>query len=379
MKLLSLRLNGFRNLETDELNFDPVLNIFIGPNGQGKTNLLEAINMTATLKTFKTGIKNADLIKWGESEAHLTAQYDESGPLPVDIHISPEGKKASLSGTKIKDAAELGKNLAAVTFTPDDLQLIKGSPDNRRRALDRFCFGLDPRYAQSYRRYAKALAHRNQLLKSYPVDRLSLDAFSETLILTGVELIQLRFEAAQKWATVFEEQLESLVQGAFGAHMRYLSQVFGLDNLNDLSTQELTHLFREKINKKTDEELRRRTSLVGPHLDDIYFDFSGRAARKIVSQGQARAMVLALKIAEVQVIHQTRQHPPLLLLDDVISELDQEKAKNLLQKMVSLGTQTFMTTTELTPLFKEQNGMTFKLIGGCIEASHTIQTHFTEI
>lgn len=378
MKLISLRLNGFRNLETDELDFDPILNIFIGPNGQGKTNLLEAINMTATLKTFKTGIKNADLIQWGASEAHLSAQYDESGPLPVEIHISPEGKKASMSGTKIKDAAELGKNLAAVTFTPDDLQLIKGSPDNRRRALDRFCFGLDSRYAQSYRRYAKALAHRNQLLKGYPVDRPSLDAFNETLIMTGVELIQLRFEAAQKWAVEFETQLESLVQGAFCAQMQYLSQVFGLDNLAAFTSEELVQRFREKIKIKTDEELRRRTSLVGPHLDDIYFDFSGRAARKIVSQGQARAMVLALKIAEVEVIHQMRQHPPLLLLDDVISELDKEKANNLLQKMISLGTQTFMTTTELTPLFKEQDGMAFQLVEGRVKVNETIQTHFME-
>jgi DNA replication and repair protein RecF len=378
LKLNSLRLSGFRNLETAELNFDPILNIFIGANGQGKTNLLEAVNMTATLKTFKTGIKNADLIRWGDSEAHLTAQYDESGPLPVDIHISPEGKKATLSGTKIKDAAELGKNLAAVTFTPDDLQLVKGSPDNRRRALDRFCFGLDPRYAQCYRRYAKALAHRNQLLKSYPVDRLSLDAFNETLILTGLELIQLRFGASQKWACVFEEQLESLVGGAFGAQMQYQSQVFGLDNLRAFTTEELQQLFREKMASKADEEVRRRTSLVGPHLDDIYFDFSGRAARKIVSQGQARAMVLALKIAEVQVIHQARHHPPLLLLDDVISELDTEKASNLLQKMVSLGTQTFMTTTELTPLFKEQNGMAFNLTEGRVNHTKKIQTYFVE-
>ena len=335
--------------------------------------------MTATLKTFKTGIKNADLIHWQKDNAHLNAQYDESGPLPVEIVLSPEGKKAKMSGTKVKDAAELGKNLAAVTFTPDDLQLVKGSPDNRRRALDRFCFGLDARYAQSYRRYAKALAHRNQLLKTYPVDRASLEVFNETLILTGLELTHLRFDASQQWAEVFAEQLTGLVNGAFTASMHYDSQIYGTDSWASLSVTERREVFHQKIIiSKTDEELRRRTSLVGPHLDDIYFDFGGRPARKLVSQGQARAIVLALKIAEVEVIHQTRQHPPLLLLDDVISELDAEKANNLLQKMVSLGTQTFMTTTELTPLFEKHSGLVLSLNEGTITSQRSIAVHFQE-
>jgi len=378
LKLISLQLSYFRNLKPTNLSFDPVLNIFIGPNGQGKTNLLEAINMTATLKTFKTGIKNADLIQWNQTTAKLMAQYDESGPLPVEIMVSAEGKKAKLSGTKVKDAAELGRNLAAVTFTPDDLQLVKGSPDNRRRALDRFCFGLDARYAQSYRRYAKALAHRNQLLKSYPLDRASLEVFNETLIITGLELVRLRFEASQQWAHVFKEQLTLLVGDAFTAEMRYESQVFGTLDLQQESTQDLQDIFHRKIQDKSEEEIRRRTSLVGPHLDDLYFDFGGRAARKIVSQGQARAMVLALKIAEVEVIHETRQHPPLLLLDDVISELDTEKATNLLQKMVSLGTQTFMTTTGLTPIFENQSGLVLELYEGNITSQKTIAAHFNE-
>ena len=160
--------------------------------------------------------------------------------------------------------------------------------------------------------------------------------------------------------------------------MHYDSQIYGTDSWASLSVTERREVFHQKIISKTDEELRRRTSLVGPHLDDIYFDFGGRPARKLVSQGQARAIVLALKIAEVEVIHQTRQHPPLLLLDDVISELDAEKANNLLQKMVSLGTQTFMTTTELTPLFEKHSGLVLSLNEGTITSQRSIAVHFQE-
>ena len=366
MYIRALRLHQFRNLENTNIDFHPKLNIFCGLNGQGKTNLIEAINITATLKTFKSGVHNADMITWGHHSAFVKADYEEDGPLPVEVSISSQGKKAKVSGKTIKDAAELGNSLAAVTFVPDDLQLVQGSPQRRRKALDRFCFGINPRYAQIYRRYAHALAHRNQLLKAPNCNPHSLAAFDETLVLTGIELIRMRHVASSHWARVFQTHLHALVGDAFSAEMKYHAQVFSDENLNDAPDDWMRAFFFNKLKQKSAEERRRRTSLVGPHLDDILFDFSGRSARRLASQGQARAMVLAMKMAEVEVIQNKRQQPPLLLLDDVISELDTEKAYNLLQHMAALTTQTFITTTELSPLLTQYHGQAFRLQNGAV-------------
>ncbi|MBL92462.1 MAG: hypothetical protein CMH56_11705 [Myxococcales bacterium] len=366
MHIRALRLHHFRNLEDASIDFHPKLNIFCGLNGQGKTNLVEAINIAATLKTFKSGIQNADLIMWGQQAAFIKADFEEDGPLPVEVSISAQGKKAKVSGKTIKDAAELGKSLATVTFVPDDLQLVQGSPQRRRKALDRFCFGINPRYAQIYRRYAHALAHRNQLLKDPHCNPQSLAAFDETLVITGIELIRMRHIASVNWASVFNSHLKALVGDAFTAHMKYHAQVFSDQDLNEAPEDWMRTFFLNKLQQKAAEERKRRTSLVGPHLDDILFDFSGRSARRLASQGQARAMVLAMKMAEVEVIQRKRQQPPLLLLDDVISELDAEKANNLLQHMEALTTQTFITTTELSPDLAKYNGQAFKLQNGNI-------------
>ena len=372
MQIRKLRFCAFRNLEEATLEFDSRLNVFVGLNGQGKTNLIEAIHLASTLKTFKSGITNSDLVAWGQNSALLQADFEQDGPLPVEVIITNQGKKARVGGKVMKDAAELGKSLATVTFIPDDLQLVQGSPQRRRRALDRFCFGLNPRYAHVYRRYAHALGHRNQLLKQPHSNPEALAAFDETLVLTGVELVRIRHSAASLCADVFRSFC--LVGDAFDAQMQYHAQVFSEEDIHQAPVDWMHEFFRQRLAQKRNEEQRRRTSLIGPHLDDILFDFAGRSARRLVSQGQARAMVLALKMAEVEIIEQQRQCPPILMLDDVISELDREKASNLLKHVQSLGAQTFITTTELTPLLSSMTGRCYQLDRGQVRAEFSLAT-----
>jgi DNA replication and repair protein RecF len=170
MRLLSLHAAAFRNLESVELEPHRRLTVLVGPNGAGKTNVLEAVHFAATLRPLRVVERAADLVRAGQERGLVRARFDERGPLDVAVELSPLGRRATVAGKVVKDAAEIAERLGVVSFVPDDLGLVRQGPAARRRALDRFAFSLDPSFALLARRFEAALAQRNRLFKSAVVD-----------------------------------------------------------------------------------------------------------------------------------------------------------------------------------------------------------------
>ena len=346
MHLSELVVHNFRNIEHLSIKPHPRLNVVVGDNGQGKTNLLESIAFVSTIKPIRPIEKTRDLIRFEQDIARVKALFQIHTPVPVEARISSKGKEAFIFEKKIKDAAILGNHIVLVSFVPDDLQLIKGSPAKRRKALDRFAFGLSPTYAALFRRYEHALHHRNKVLKAPSLNLEMNRAFSETLIQTGTELIRARRRVAERWAPQFSEMLLSITEGKCRATFEYQCQVDPQAAQADMSPNMIEQRFRERLLESTHLEMRRGTTMVGPHLDDFKIWIQGKNARHLASQGQIRALVLALKLSKIEILSQHRKAVPMLLLDDVVSELDRQTTGFLFKTLENIGAQTFVSTTD---------------------------------
>lgn len=351
MHLVHLQADGFRNLREVKLDAHRRLNAFLGPNGQGKTNLLESIHLAAALRPLRPTEKARDLLGFDRESGQIRADFDLEGPLDVEVSIQPKGRKALMAGKAVRDIAEVASRLGVVAFTPEDLTIVRGSPDKRRRALDRFAFGLQPSFAHTARRYEQILDRRNRLLKSSHVDIQLWRSYSEPFVAAAVDLMVARARAASIWAPSFCDAARMITDSSVDTSLRYQSSLLKDDDVLAIDVEGLRQRFSDVMASKFEAERQRRTSLVGPHLDDVVFNLGDRRARHLASQGEARAIVLALKIASVRLFREARDAGPLLLLDDVAGELDPHKAKCLFRCVDEVGSQVFVTAThrELIP------------------------------
>lgn len=320
---------NFKNLASVLLEPDPKLNIFLGQNGQGKTNLLEAISLACSLKNLRSA-KNPDLILFGQNESRIQSHIQSHDEIDVDIAIFPEGKKVLVNEKPIRDASALNQHTAVVSFIPDDLHMVIGGPAFRRTFLDQLCSGLFALYSGLYKRYEKTLLHRNRILKSPIIDEQELKSFTQILNVCAEPIIAARRQAIEILQTPFNQTFENILHDHLAIEISYVPKLILEENLN--------------------EEKMRRVTLGGPHLDDLHITLQNHAARSTASRGQARAIVLALKMAQMKVVAEHKQLAPLLLLDDVVGELDPDNARRLLETIDALGAQTFITTTHLDAL-----------------------------
>ena len=338
MRINEIELKDFRNYKEIKVSFNDKVNIFIGENAQGKTNLLEGIYFNALSKSFKTG-RDRDVIRFGEEFCRIktSVNYDGDDHL-IEIVINREGKKAiKTDGVAIRKSSELLNKVNIVVFSPEDMKIVKEDPSVRRNFIDREMCQIRPGYLMELGRYKRALKQRNTYLKEEYVEEDMLDVWDEEMVMSGSRLIRMRREFIEK-----VNEISGDIHGKISGGRENLELVYETDV--DFPGEE-EEKFREILRRERDKDKRYRVTGKGPHRDDIKISTDGRDMRKYGSQGQQRTAALSLKLSEIRILKEETGEEPVLLLDDVLSELDNERQKYLIN---SLGkSQIFITTTDL--------------------------------
>ncbi len=333
-------LTNFRNYENQKIDFHDKVNIIIGENAQGKTNLLEALYIMSLGKSFRTSRDN-ELIRFGSDLAKVKTISEKDGEeLRIEIGLIKNKKSLKIDGIKKSKISELLENVYVVIFSPDDLKIVKDEPEKRRKFVDRELCQLKPVYYDSLSRYKKALSQRNFLLKEEGVDLSVLDIWDEEIIRYGSRIILYRNDFIKKLREISKKIHSNLTEGMEKFDLFYESNV---PAGRDRGEQE--EIFRCVMKENRKKDLQRRTTLRGPHRDDLRIEIGGIDVRSFGSQGQQRTSALSLKLAELMLIEAETGEKPILLLDDVLSELDRTRQRQLITSFGDV--QIFITTTEL--------------------------------
>ncbi len=354
MRLRTATVRNFRNIAHAELSFSPQFTCLLGPNGQGKTNAIEALYLIAALRPLRNVLRKA-LIRSNEAEANIEVQveHDRTG-LVHDLGLTLRGGQRTLrKDDKVCDAAQFLGHAVAIAFTPDDLQLAKGGPDGRRRFLDRALLNVRPAYLKVALRYQKAVKDRNRLLLEDAADS-TLDAFDIVVAQAGASMTSARAAYAVELTPTVASRFIEIADPAPQLDIRYASHL--LDVAPDRAEEALAESFIAELRRRRDRDRRRKTTSVGPHLDDLVITFDGAPARDRASQGQHRALVLALKLAEIEHLATALGEPPVLFLDDMSSELDEDRSRQLFDAVRRLEGQVILTSTESVDVIRSRLG-----------------------
>ena len=335
MFVKKIELKDYRNYDLLSLDFGQGINIFHGNNAQGKTNLLEAIYLCATSKSHKLD-KDKEIIQFGKGEAHIKMIVEKKDvPYRIDMHLrKSKSKGIAINQIPIKRSSELFGIVNVVFFSPEDLEIVKGGPAVRRRFIDLELCQLDKVYLNQLVSYNKVLQNRNKLLKEldyFHPDFSLLDVYDEQLAGYGEEVVRRRKE--------FIDQLNEMI---FEIHRELTGGKEKLKLVYDVSGGEESSLYDRLLAGRM-RDLKIKTTGVGPHRDDLAFFHEKLDLRKFGSQGQQRTVALSLKLSEISLIKKITGDTPVLLLDDVLSELDSSRQKQLLKSIDEI--QTFITCT----------------------------------
>ncbi len=367
MKILRIALNGFRNYDWETADFSENTNIICGANAQGKTNLLEAVYLLSCGKSFRTR-QDRELIGFDFSEAEILAElYSHEREQTVRIRFSPgQAKKVTVNGVK-KTVSELSETVNTVLFCPDDLNLIKDGAVVRRKMLDQAISQIRPKYGQLLTEFNRLYEHKNRILKDWrekPSLLDTLDAFSDALCRVSAQLI--RYRAA--YLLRLNEAVEPihLDFSGNGEQIRLNYQTVSTVRDPFAPSKEIYYDLCEHQESHRQAELDSALCLTGAHKDDVEILINGRSARSFASQGQTRTAALSLKLAEREIILQETGEYPILLLDDVLSELDEKRQSYVLNRIG--GGQTLITCCEDAGISGKTGGKVFTVEGGRIRA-----------
>ena len=344
--LRSLSLTNFRNYANQQVEFSSPKTILVGENAQGKSNLLEAVEVLATLKSHRAG-RDREFVRQGEQVGNVMAVVDRLGTLhELAIDVRQQGRRSlRLDGQTIRRRADFLGQLNAVTFSSLDLDLVRGSPSTRRDWLDGILMQLEPIYADIWDRYRQVLKQRNALLKvPESPDESSLAAWNAELVAAGTRVMRRRARLAERLQPLAERWHCEISGKREALALTYAPQVAIAASSG--TVEEVRARFWQELEEKVVAERVRKTSLVGPHRDDVHLHIDDNPAREYGSQGQQRTLVLSLKLAELELIETVVGDAPLLLLDDVLAELDLQRQDRLLDT-ISDRIQTIVTTTHL--------------------------------
>lgn len=345
MHITSLELRDYRNYARWTLEPERALTVLVGPNASGKTNVIEAIQTVATGTSFRSP-QWGEVVRWGTTEARV-AMSAKGGRTHADTELTVEASGARIwrvNGCRKRRAADATRLIPVVAFTPDDLLLVKGPADQRRGSLDQLGEQLSVTYGVLRRDYARVVRQRNALLKDGG-DPSAVSVWDEQLVRLGARLHVHRRRLARRVLQCAAPVYTHLAGGET-LDIRFCDRC-GIQNSDlaaDVACEHAEDALRAELAKRRDDELSRRVTLAGPHRDDITFLVGGKDARLFASQGQQRTIALAWKWAEVEVIQDVVRRRPILLLDDVMSELD-EARRHALTDLVQRDVQTFITTT----------------------------------
>ena len=382
MLLKALRLVDFRNIESATLEPHERFNVFTGHNGQGKTNLLEAIYLLGAVKSFRPQT-NATLVRFGQPKATLEARVDRGGSERiVKIEVHERGKKIFLNNNPVRNLTDFFGTLNVVMFGPEDISLLKGSPGERRRFIDRAIFNAHPAYATEVSGYEDVLSQRNALLKAPSLDRTLLSVYDEQLIQHGADLIARRLDFLDHFTPVLERTFGEIFDPGFKAELTY--HVRWLDTQPDLDTWRADRFAIERdlataLAATSGEERDRGHTVVGPHRDDLKATLNTLDVREFASQGQHRAFVLAMKIGEITYLEERYHFAPILLLDDVSSELDRERNRFLFDFLRSRDEgQVFITTTHRDYILLDDDLKVFDVDSGEVADREAVENPVNE-
>lgn len=365
MKISRLHLEQFRNIESLSVFPCETVNIIYGDNAQGKTNLLEAIWLLSGTKSFR-GAKDADLIRFGESRALIESDFFCAGRQQTS-KIQLEGKKTAwLNDIRQDSITAFAGIFTTVVFSPSHLGLVKDGPAGRRKFLDTSICQITPRYIGMIGQYQRILLQRNTLLKdiSYASALLdTLDIWDEKLSALGGVIIRMRMEYTRRLQKEAEDIYKGISMERESFSLDY--RPFELPVQEGQTQREISSLLLEKMMQNRSEDLRSGSTGIGPHRDDLEISINGRSVRSFGSQGQQRSSVLALKLAESRCIGDILGERPVILLDDVMSELDQNRREYLLNHLT--GSQIFITCCDKGYFSRLEGGRVFRMEHGRLE------------
>jgi DNA replication and repair protein RecF len=345
--LKSLRLQQFRNYEQADLTFSSVVNLFIGNNAQGKTNILEAIYLLALARSHRAH-HDRELIQWDQATANVLASVDKRyGECELQMTVSKNGKQVRVNGLQQKKMSEFIGQLNVVLFAPEDLELVKGSPNIRRNFLNMEISQIYPSYVHHLRQYIRALDHKNKLLRTWhqisSEQQQMLTIFNEQLAINAAKILKIREEFLRKlrfWSKKIHDGISNQTEDL---DIQYHSSLaVDLDKDDSVLIEEVM----VKLEMVKEKEIRQGNALIGPHRDDLLFFINQREVAKYGSQGQQRTAALSVKLAEIELIQEMVGEYPILLLDDVLSELDELRQTHLIHTFQD-KVQTFITTTSI--------------------------------
>lgn len=342
MLLESLSVESFRNL-SGAAEFQPGLNMMTGTNGQGKTNWLEAIAVLASVSSFRTA-RLPETIRFGNDQAFIAGRVRGSVEIVRDLRIAitPSTRAAFTNGKKEPIQRYLGQ-LNAVVFNSDELEIVRGTPEARRRFLDEGIVSLHPPFVQVFGDYNRVIRQKNSLLRQARDAEWLLDKVSEALQPWNVQLAHLAARIYRGRMRFVERLNEVLHKHLFGREELAVAYRSSLEGKGDLANYE--ELITERLKLRVQAELASGHALIGPHRDDMDLTFDGHDLRKFGSAGQQRSALLLLQLANIAVFHATRGEYPLFLIDDIDAELDYERIGKLLDFLAG-KTQTFVTTSK---------------------------------
>lgn len=346
MILRHLHMVNFRNYPSLKFSPGPGINLIIGANGQGKTNLLEAIYASLMGTSFRTSsLKEA--LAFGQDSAFLQADISLHGlDHRLELEFSQGGRTYTRDQNTRKSLADYRQGLSMVVFRPDDLDMIRLSPSKRRSFLDTAIQGISPTYDENLRTYKSIIRQRNQALKSLASDKRLLEVYQVQLAQVGSRILYDRLRVVKKLAAWARKTYKSISGGSEELEIRYLSS---LPFNQDLKTQ--AEIYIKTLKERVDEDLARGRTTVGPHVDDLSFLLDGKEARVYGSQGQQRSIVISLKLAELRLIKEALGILPPVILDDVFSELDRDRRTRLFSEIGQA--QTFISLTDADLALKE--------------------------
>lgn len=361
-----LKLRNYRNYSNLEISFDDKVNVIIGENAQGKTNLMEAIYVLAFTKSHRTSHEK-ELIQWEKEYAKIEGRIEKRNQnIPLEIIVSTKGKKAKLNHIEQRRLSDYIGAMNVVMFAPEDLTLVKGPPSIRRRFIDMELGQIQPIYIYHLTQYQKILKQRNHLLKQLQrniiSDRTMLEVLTIQLIEHAAIILEKRFmflELLRSWA---KEIHYSISRNLEQLEIKYDATI----EVSEAENKEnISNIYLTKFNEIQEKEIERGSTLIGPHRDDLLFFVNNKDVQTYGSQGQQRTTALSLKLAEIELIHSEIGEYPILLLDDVLSELDDYRQSELLNTIQG-KVQTFVSTTsvegihhktlENAELFRVENG-----------------------
>ena len=341
MQLAQLALHDFRNIEQVELAPHPLFNIFCGANAQGKTNLLESVFLLGSLKSFRLA-RNDELIRHGCISTGIKGDVTQNRVShEIRVDITRDGKQAKLNGKIVNHPESYLNCLRPVVFAPEEVSLIKGPPAGRRRLIDRAVFQTELNYLADVQKYERQLKQRNRLLKD-GCSSGELEPWTVELAQTGARIRQARYQYLQR----IVPRLTECYQQICGEKEKI--DLFYREEKKTASEQEESLL--EELQRQKEQEKRYGMTLSGPHRDDFDFLIDGRPLKSFGSQGQQRSFVLAFKAAQTIDLQEVYGEPPLLLLDDLTGELDQQRQALFYKFLLSMQAQVFITTTDIQPL-----------------------------